>query len=81
MYLYLHFLRHAHVLPLSMAQNDDAAAMSEPTAAQPTLQRQAPLFPPANSVNSAAARQLSACQCSGNFAIETERTLTENFYF
>ncbi|MEZ4670127.1 MAG: hypothetical protein R3E39_19655 [Anaerolineae bacterium] len=42
--------------------------MSEPSAAHVPLQRHAPLFPPANCDNSAAARQLPACQCSGNLA-------------
>ncbi|MEZ4669753.1 MAG: hypothetical protein R3E39_17755 [Anaerolineae bacterium] len=44
----------------STLPDDDAAAISEPTAALAKLQRLAPLFPPANSVNSAAIRELPA---------------------
>ncbi|MEZ4669631.1 MAG: hypothetical protein R3E39_17130 [Anaerolineae bacterium] len=51
-----------------LSSDDDAATMSEPTAAQPTLQRLAPSLPPANCVNSAAARWFPACQFSGNLS-------------
>ncbi|MEZ4671749.1 MAG: hypothetical protein R3E39_27920 [Anaerolineae bacterium] len=52
--------------PHCCVTSDDAAAMSEPTAALTTLQRHAPSLPPAKSVNSAPIRELPARQCSGN---------------
>lgn len=56
------------VLAVKNALSDDAADMSELTAAQMTLQRHAPLFPPANSVSAAAMGELLAGPCSGSFA-------------
>ncbi|MEZ4667090.1 MAG: hypothetical protein R3E39_04085 [Anaerolineae bacterium] len=64
----MHFPRHAPVFPLAMTQNDDAADMSELSAAMSPMQRHTAVFPPASSVISAALREHPACQCSGKLS-------------
>ncbi|MEZ4672159.1 MAG: hypothetical protein R3E39_29990 [Anaerolineae bacterium] len=49
--------------------SDDAAAMSEPTAAMSPVQRLPPVFPPANCDNSAAKRELPVVKCSGKLSL------------
>ncbi|MEZ4670806.1 MAG: hypothetical protein R3E39_23115 [Anaerolineae bacterium] len=49
------------------ALSDDAAAMSEPTAAHVPLQRHAPMFPPAHCARAAATQELPARHFSGSF--------------
>ena len=56
------------VLAVNNALSDDAAAMSEPTAAHVKLQRLSPVFPPAHCDNAAALRELPACTFGGSFA-------------
>ncbi|MEZ4670672.1 MAG: hypothetical protein R3E39_22445 [Anaerolineae bacterium] len=53
------------VLAVNNALSDDAAAMSEPTAAHVKLQRLSPVFPPAHCARAAAVRELPARHFSG----------------
>ncbi|MEZ4670954.1 MAG: hypothetical protein R3E39_23880 [Anaerolineae bacterium] len=55
------------VLAVKNALSDDAAAMSEPTAAHVKLQRHAPLFPPAHCASAAVIREVPARHFSGSY--------------
>ncbi|MEZ4666798.1 MAG: hypothetical protein R3E39_02560 [Anaerolineae bacterium] len=51
-----------------LSSDDDAAAISEPTAALSPLQRLSPLFLPANCGIAAVRFPVPAVPCSGNYA-------------